>query len=476
MDMSEFSEVTPGLAGIIAHRPSPATLLAVGRPGKPIELASRGDAGDAAAPDLDTSFRIASCTKSFTAARVLQLRDAGLLELDDPVGRHLPVMPRVIGESQRPITLRAALSMSAGLPTDDAWADRQESIAPEHLDALGVGGIRTVRAPGSGYEYSNLGYALLGRVCEHIDGRTFTEQVRAELILPLGLGAVTFAQPSDGRVATGHAQAAGRWCPQPVSAPGAFSAIGGLFASAAALLRWSRWLLAAQEGPGRTGDGETVLSSASRREMQRPHALLPAAGPGSAAYGFGLVVELDERLGTVISHSGGYPGFSSHMRWHPESGIVAVGFENARYSGVTGPVSEALAAAVQAGSAGGTATPPWPETQSAVAAVGALLANGSAASWRRFLAEDCDPVVELDDAPSERWRRAIELLGGAARSEPAVFPTAARAEWDVEGPAGRARVAIELSPLDPPRIQRLELSSVGAKAEAGNHSRSAGPR
>ncbi|MBC9928370.1 MULTISPECIES: serine hydrolase [unclassified Leucobacter] len=450
------SDAAPhGLHALAAAREAPATLLAVERPGVGALLAARGDAGDGSAPDLDTSFRIASCTKSFTAARVLQLRDAGLLDLDDPIDRHLPVAPLLIGDGHPVITVRAAMSMSAGLPTDDAWADRQESMAPGLLDALGADGVRLVRTPGSGYEYANLGFAWLGRVCEHLDGRPFAEQVRDELVLPLGLGEVTFSEPRTGRVATGYARVGGEWSAQPVSGPGAFSAIGGIFASGAALLRWSRWLL---EACGHAvGRDDRVLSAASRREMQRPQTLISSAGTGaSAAYGFGLVIEADERLGTVVSHSGGYPGFSAHMRWHPVSGIAAVGFENARYSGVSMIVTQALAEAVGAAQ---TAAEPWPETQSAVRAVTALLASGGGDDWLRFLERECDPVVALDDSADDRRLRAAALVGDGARSAPPTFPTAASAEWQVEGAAGSARVVLELSPLEPPRIQRLEISA-----------------
>ena len=85
--------------------------------------------GEDLRPDDDSVFRIASMTKSFTAATVLLLRDDGLLGLDDPVPRHVPdVDLRGPTADAPPITIRHLLTMSAGLPTDDPWGDRQQGL------------------------------------------------------------------------------------------------------------------------------------------------------------------------------------------------------------------------------------------------------------------------------------------------------------------------------------------------------------
>jgi CubicO group peptidase (beta-lactamase class C family) len=111
-------------------------------------------------PDAGTVFRIASMTKSFTAATVLGLRDEGALRLDDLAedyvaelrGLRLPST-----DSPRP-TIRNLLTMTAGFPTDDAWGDRQQSLDPAQFAALvRDGGVRAGWAPGTRFEYSNLG-------------------------------------------------------------------------------------------------------------------------------------------------------------------------------------------------------------------------------------------------------------------------------------------------------------------------------
>jgi hypothetical protein len=104
-------------------------------------------------------------------------------------------------------------------------------------------------------------------------------------------------------------------------------------------MEWVRWFVSAIDyEPGKTGP----LSVASRREMQQivtaiTHRDDLAALRGNSdryyGYGFGLISEYDKRYGQFVSHSGGYPGFSSHMRWHTPTGLGVVVLENATYSG-----------------------------------------------------------------------------------------------------------------------------------------------
>ncbi|MEY4176147.1 MAG: hypothetical protein RI900_3312, partial [Actinomycetota bacterium] len=101
-------------------------------------LAASGGVGelhDGAAPDEHTVYRIASMTKSFTTAAVLALRDEGLLSLEVPVADYAPELSGVRGpDGSAPITLRRLLSMTAGMATDDAWADRHLDMTPEEID------------------------------------------------------------------------------------------------------------------------------------------------------------------------------------------------------------------------------------------------------------------------------------------------------------------------------------------------------
>jgi CubicO group peptidase (beta-lactamase class C family) len=122
--------------------------------------------GDDSAPDEDTIFRIASMTKSFTGAALMTLVADGRLRLDDPVSTYLPQLAGWTFPSGDgpPITVRHLVSMEAGLPTDDAWADRHVDLTDDQMDALLEAGGAFAWTPGSRFEYSNLGWGLVGRI------------------------------------------------------------------------------------------------------------------------------------------------------------------------------------------------------------------------------------------------------------------------------------------------------------------------
>src|SRR5437763_12356892 len=106
-------------------------------------------------------------TKSFTAAAILALRDDGALKLDEPAVSYVPELAGVPPASadSPPVTIRNLLTMTAGFPTDDPWGDRQQGLPLGRFRALlADGGVRLAWAPATRFEYSNLGYAVLGLV------------------------------------------------------------------------------------------------------------------------------------------------------------------------------------------------------------------------------------------------------------------------------------------------------------------------
>src|SRR6201994_1024723 len=131
-------------------------------------------------PDAGTVFRIASMSKSFTAAMVLALRDEGAVALDDPAERYVPELrdwPPVTPDAQ-PVRIRHLLTMTAGFPTDDPWGDREQGLPLDQFRALLAGGVRFNWAPGTQFEYSNLGYAILGLVVSAASGLPYDAFIR----------------------------------------------------------------------------------------------------------------------------------------------------------------------------------------------------------------------------------------------------------------------------------------------------------
>src|SRR6187549_2538669 len=118
----------------------------------------------------DTLFRIASMTKAFTALTILKLRDEGKLELDAPAEKYIAEMRgwKYPTQDSPRIRVRDLLNHTAGFVTDDPWGDRQTPMPEAEFTRLLREGVPFTRAPGIAWEYSNLGYALLGRVITNV--------------------------------------------------------------------------------------------------------------------------------------------------------------------------------------------------------------------------------------------------------------------------------------------------------------------
>ncbi|MDH6234860.1 CubicO group peptidase (beta-lactamase class C family) [Mesorhizobium soli] len=430
-------------------------------------LGSAGAAGSPPGPRA--RFRIASCTKSFTAAAVLLLRDRGLLSLDSSVTQFVPALVPTLpaGRPEAP-TVRMLLSMAGGFPTDDPWADRQESLSNEAFHAVLRAGIRFSSAPGTRFEYSNLGYALLGQVIEAVSGQTYQEFVTDNLLKPLGLQETGFdpAAVAPEALATGFRKVGDDWLPLPFTGPGAFSAIGGAVTTIGDLVRWARWLSAAF-APENTDD--SPLCASSRREMQRiqcPIACEPTEEQRLKGYGFGLMVEHNPRFGPIVSHSGGYPGFSSHMRWNPQTGLGVVAFENATYSGAWVPTAAALELLL--GAAFAKAAPAG-EPPAAVRDLSAGLSRLVLEGWDNSIADAIFlENVAMDRPYSERAKALAELCEKAGAPVSDAMKILPADEGAANGGFGRFRLQIPCAhgeikvrvlcgPTEPMKIQSLEF-------------------
>ena len=420
-------------------------------------------------PSAGTVFRIASMTKSFTAAAVLLLRDDGRLRLDDPVSAHVPPASALDGQGTPPITLRDLLTMGGGLATDDPWGDRRESLPVDQFDAMVAGDLATCWPPRTMFEYSNTGYALLGRVIASASGMPFTQFVRERLCEPLGMASSVFdaSDVAPDRLATGYRVTAdGTHLPEPIVAPGAYSAMGGLLSTIEDLAYWIGAMTAAwrDDAPARP------VNRWSLREMQELARYVATdtttgtgAGVVTVGYGFGLQSMHHQVLGRVVAHSGGYPGFGSHMRWHPASGWGVVALGNSTYAPMHVPVAEVLARiVVEMGEAHGSqpavSVVPLPETLTAMD-VAELLLDGddgpvTDSTWA--------PNMDLDLPRPERiasLRAVRDAIGTFTRDGSSVrHPSPARAAWIVRGDAGSAQLEVWLTPERRPRIQKLTVT------------------
>lgn len=434
---------------------------------------------DGPRPDARTVFRIASMTKSFTAAAVLALRDDGALALDDPAGMHVPELRGLRASADAPpVSIRHLLTMTAGFPTDDPWGDRHQGLPLPEFSRLLRRGVSFAWAPGTRFEYSNLGYAILGLVIAAASGMAYPDFVRGRLLRPLGLSRTGFeaAEFDPAGLALGYRRGAGGWEELVPDGCGAFAPMGGIFSCVADLGHWVCGFAAAYPPGDPAAGGPHPLSRAARREMQSPQVARPPGprrlpgGPGGpVSYGFGLFAEDDPDWGRVVSHSGGYPGFGSHMRWHPATGTGAIVLANSTYAATQPLAARLLGMALRESGAGGTPMPgpgpafaphwPWPATLAAREQVDRLLlAWDDAAADRLFSAN-----VAQDEPIADR-RHEIglisERIGGLGKhpERPAEFDTPAHCRWWLRGERGVVQAEIRLTPEARPRVQSLSLA------------------
>jgi hypothetical protein len=300
---------------------------------------------------------------------------------------------------------------------------------------------------------------------------------------PLGLARTGFeaAEFDDVDLARGHRRGPGGWVELAPDGCGAFAPMGGVFSCVADLARWVSGFAGAFP-PGEPGAGGAhPLARATRREMQLPQVAVVSPGParlpgdpfggGPLSYGFGLFVEEDPARGRIASHSGGYPGFGSNMRWHLETGTGVIVLANSTYAAASALAADLLDAALRqaapAPAAGGPVTAgyvaspagPWPETLAARQEVNKLLHTWNDARADRLFSEN----VAQDEPYRERRRKIdviVKRIGGFGedKKRPPEFDSPAHCRWWLRGDEGVIQAELRLTPERPPRVQSLTLA------------------
>jgi CubicO group peptidase (beta-lactamase class C family) len=440
------------------------------------ELAHAGaagtrQAGSDAPVDADTVFRIASMTKSFTAMAILALRDEGKLSLDDPVERHVPELRGLdypTTDSPR-MTVRHLLSHSEGFPEDNPWGDQQLATSEEQFTEMLRRGIPFSNAPGVAYEYSNFGFAILGRVITNVAGVPYRRYVSTHVLKPLGMTSTTLDVRSvaGNRLAHGYRWEDETWKEEPPLPDGAFGCMGGMLSTVRDLARYVGAYLDAW--PARDGAEKGPVRRASLREMQqvwRPQPAM-AARDGSGAvrlaaggYGFGLRISQTCDFNHVVAHSGGLPGFGSIMRWFPEYGVGFVALGSRTYTSWGGVADEVFALLARTGALRPREVQPSPALLDAKSSVSSLFLK-----WDDALADEIAAMnLFLDRSRDRRRAEFVRLNGelGACRADDSFefVENALRGEWLFRCDKGEARASITLAPTLPPTVQYMEIRRV----------------
>lgn len=466
-------EIDAAFAAFMADNHVPGIVYGVVTPQGLALVAAQGvqdlDAKRPVTPD--SLFRIASMTKAFTALAILKLRDDGRLRLDDPAEQYVPEMRRwayPTNDSPR-IRVRDLLHHVGGLVTDDPWGDRQQVISEAEFTAMIKAGVPFSRPVQSKHEYSNYGYALLGRIIARASGMPYRRYVERNLLTPLGMSSSGFevTDAPAARRAIGYRWENDAWAEEPTMRDGAFNAMGGLQVSANDYAKWVQFLLSAW--PARDDADTGPVRRATVREMaqglnfvtvaQRIGKSGAAACRQAAAYAMGWRVAQDCDLGLTLAHGGGYPGYGSHVMLMPERGAAVFALSNRTYAGPSGPAWDTAVAMHKAGILKPREEPVAPPLTALHDAARAAYASGtltpldgrlamnflmdrSAANWAKYLA---GIKAQTGECTATEWLRADGAMAATYR-------------WTCE--KGQLDGQILLAPTTPVTVQAWRMRVV----------------
>jgi CubicO group peptidase (beta-lactamase class C family) len=342
---------------------------------------------------VDTQYAVASITKTFTATTVMQLRDEGKLDLDDPLDWHLPAL------AHGSLPLRRLLAHASGLqrePSGEIWETLVFPEAEELLASLPE--AEQVLPGATAWHYSNLAYALLGQVVARIVGRPFREHVEERLLRPLGLSRTTwgFDPPHAGPYfVEPYSDSVQR---EPELELGGKGGESGLCSTVGDLARWGSFLCDPEE---------SLLAPATADQM---HEVQIMAEP-DWTLGWGLGIELWRRGDRIFGgHTGGFPGFISMLVYSRRERIGAVVLTNSgRWPKATDTGLRLLEAALEELA---PAPEPWVPEEAPPVEIAPLLGRWWSEerefvfSWRRGRLE-----ARIATAPAERAPSVFEPDG-----------------------------------------------------------------
>jgi CubicO group peptidase (beta-lactamase class C family) len=290
----------------------PGASVLVLRDGEPILRRSYGLANveDHVAATPAVNYRLASVTKQFTAAAILLLAEDGKLQLNDPIRKWLPTLP----DAADAITIRQVLSHMSGL------IDYEDVIPPtmtaqlHDTDVLKIleSQNRTYFPPGTGYRYSNSGYALLALIVGRASGKDFASFLRERIFLPLGMNNTVAYEEGISTVANrafGYSETNGSWARTDQSQTSAVLGDGGIYSSIDDLAKWDAALY-----------DERLLSAESRKLAFTP--VTPTDDP-AVEYGMGWRI-----TGETLWHSGETMGFRNVIVRYPQRRMSVIVLTN----------------------------------------------------------------------------------------------------------------------------------------------------
>lgn len=338
--MASFSKVDSFILDRMSETCLPGVSLAAVKNGKVVYARGYGlhDVARGKPATPDTIYCIGSITKSFTCIAIMQLQEKGLLSVDDPVEKHLPIKLRAKG---KPVKISHLMSHTSGIPAT-AYAEAAIRNAMKSADtylplASGADMITFLdgaeewanNAPGERWYYLNEGFRLLGEIVEKISGEKYPDYIKNHILEPLGMKRSTFspdAVEADPDSATPYiVTRTGEQLPSTYPY-GIVGSDGGLVSSANEMAEYLKMLLA----KGRAGRKQ-ILSAESLAEMMKPRIKTPDQPWVTKTvrhYGYGLGINTDPSGPTVISHGGSVSTATAQLAIVPEDGVGVIVLAN----------------------------------------------------------------------------------------------------------------------------------------------------
>ena len=419
----------------------------------------------------DSLFRIASMTKAFTALTLLHLRDEGKVALQANAEDYIPEMrgwhyPTTDSPKIRVIDI---LGHTPGFVTDDPWGDRQTPIPEAEFTAMLQKGIAFDHAPETAFSYSNLGFAMVGRVIQNVEKRPYSAVASDLLLKPLGMNSSGFniANSPVERRAIGYRFENGAFAREPDLGEGAFTSIGGLQTSAHDYAKWVAYLLSAW--PPRSDADTGPVPRQTMRELAkgsdfplgvtRPGDKRPNPCRQAETYGMALYVVNDCDLPWAITHNGGYPGYGSSVLMFPDAGVGLFVFTNRTYSG---PSPTLWAAALQLKAAGmlnARAIPVSADVAKAYAAAGESFRSGAITPFAQMAA-----VNFFLDRTAANWKLELARLktqvGDCETTAPVMVLGAQTGTFEWACQRGKIRGRLLLAPPNDGKVQSVIFEAV----------------
>ncbi len=319
-------QVAERFAAAAQQAPKYATALAYAVADGPVTIHVSGPTertGDTAVSD-DALWHIGSISKSFTAALVMQMVEAGRLDLDTPIKDYLPRNAAQMHDGWQRLTLRQLLSHTSGLAANAGVSTLVSQTDPDPRAARGQilskYWTQAPKAPVGAFVYSNLGYVLAGHILEELTDTAWEDLVLDRIAGPLGLSSLGFGAPDGQTTPLGHRRILGMF-PKAMSPVGTMAdnpawmgPAGTIHMNLADLVAWGRFHLAAC-----AGQAPELLSRDACELMKTA---------GSDQYGLGWVVSPDNGQGPVIWHNGSNTMWYAVLAWMPDRALVVAATTN----------------------------------------------------------------------------------------------------------------------------------------------------